>query len=384
MSNVNPGNTDPNQLPGRPQLWQVDGRYYVAYYLYGSNTPVVWEGTADEIAEEYGGAGTPMPKPDVVMNGGQFAQKAPWLAGRVGEIQLGNDEDPWTQFYSSFNEQAELRPWMREPDMLAVIASAYLEGREPTADEYSRTNWWKTHTASERQWLEFTSTAGDAEIRSREDSAYRQVRNTLLQSGAAQVPENVVRWIAQRGLTGQWSAEYLNEQLAKLTDPYAPGQQDPYVRQLLIDNDSNPNGTRKEEDTVREMATRWLGPQMGQMTDDQIAQWAGKLRNDPDAAIEFEQHLKMQRQALFPKYTNPNLTYEDIVSPFRNLVQNVWGRPATDETMLADLANTGDYTEAQKRLRKMGLDQGVQKVVYDALGELSSTSLGDRVARSTI
>lgn len=142
--------------------------------------------------------------------------------------------------------------------------------------------------------------------------------------------------------------------------------------------------TREKEDTVEQLAARWLGPTMGQMSDDQVASWAGKLRNDPDAELEFVEMLKQQRAALFPGYENVNLTYEDIVSPVRNLGSQVWGQPITDESMLVDLANTQDYTEMAKRLRKQGLEQGIQKPVQDALTGLLGTSIGQRVQRSTI
>jgi len=142
--------------------------------------------------------------------------------------------------------------------------------------------------------------------------------------------------------------------------------------------------TRREEDTVREMAVRWLGPTMGNMGEAELKKGAGWMRNDPDAKINFEEHLRKQRLALFPKYENENLSYEDIVGPFRNLATNIWGQPVTDEAMLVDLANLGDYTEASKKLRLQGLNQGIGKVVNDALADLTATPVGERVVQSAI
>jgi len=68
----------------------------------------------------------------------------------------------------------------------------------------------------------------------------------------------------------------------------------------------------------------------------------------------------------------------------RRLATKTWGRPVDDEGLLVDLANTGDYTEMAKRLRKEGLAKGVAKPVQDALGGLMGTSMGDRVQRSTV
>jgi hypothetical protein len=95
-------------------------------------------------------------------------------------------------------------------------------------------------------------------------------------------------------------------------------------------------------------------------------------------------HLRQQRMALFPNYTNPNLTYNAIVSPVRQLAGQVWGQPVDDETMLIDLANMKDYNEMAQRLREQGIQQGIRQPVEDALQGLMSTSLGERVQRSSI
>ena len=378
------GQTDPNQLAGKPQVWRVAGRLYVAYNIPGTGTPLVWEASEQELRDKYGGVDAPMPPIDRELSEAEFQGMAPWLGGRLSEIRLTAD-DPWSQFYADFRESAELRPWMNDPDMLATIATSYLEGREPTMDELSQTKWWQSHTAAERKWMETSVTAGGDELRRQAEDSYRQTRSMLTEAGAANVPEHVVRWMSGQFLTGRWGEQYFQEQIKKLADPYAPGKLNPGITERLqkADQDQN-NRTRKGEDEVRALYAQWLGPTMGSVDQGTIERWSGKIRNDPDAMFELQQHLRVQRRALFPGYENENLSYEDIVSPFRNLATNVWGRPVTDEAMLVDLVNTGDFSEAQKRLRKAGLDQGVQKVVNDALSELGSTAMGDRVARSTI
>lgn len=374
------GAVDPKQLPGRPQVWKVDNKWYVAFYIPGTSTPMVWEATQQEIAEKFGGVNAQAPTPDKTMSGADFAKLSPWQAGRINEIRNTSD-DPWTQFFSDFNESANLRPWLRDPDMLATIAAAYLEGREPTADELAQTDWWNSHTAAERAWLEQSVTLGDDEIARQQSDARRAITNQMLGAGLKNVNPKIIDLIADKALTGQWSESYVQEQIRKLSDPFAVGTLAPGIAKLVNDGMRQ---TRVEEDTVRDLATRWLGPTMGVMAQKDVERWAGRLRNNPDAMVEFEEYLRTQRMAMFPAYENPNLTYEDIVQPYRNLMFNVWGRSAEDETMLVDLANLGDFTEATKRLRKSGLDQGVQKVVNDALDELGQSALGQQVVRSTL
>jgi hypothetical protein len=174
-------------------------------------------------------------------------------------------------------------------------------------------------------------------------------------------------------------------QIRKLADPYAPGELDKNIVAKLSEYKiKGADTTKAGEDKVRALMTTWLGPTMGKANDQTVAQWAGRIRNDPDAEQELVALLQRQRLALFPNYTDKNLTYDDIVSPVRNLAMNVWGRPIQDETMLVDLANIGDYSEVQKRLRQTGLAQGVQKVVTDALTAVGDTALGEQVVQSAI
>lgn len=377
---ANQGTRDPKQLPGRPQVWQVGNKWYLVYYIPGTNVPMVYDATQQELAEKFGGVDAQPPPPDKQLTVEQFQKMSPWQAGRINEIR-NVAEDPWTQFFTDYNQAAELRPWLKDPDMLATVASTFLEGRTPTPDEISKTSWWQEHTAEERAWLEQSATAGRDELSRRKNDMVRLVTNTMLGLGLKNVNPKIIETIATKRLTGQWSEQYVNEQIKKLADPYAVGTLNPGIRKLI--NDDMRRG-RMEEDTVRELATRWLGPTMGQMSQKDIERWAGRFRNNPDAKIDFEEFLRKQRLALFPKYENENLTYEDIVTPFRNLASSIWGQPIQDETMLVDLANLGDYTEAQKRLRKMGLERGIAKPTQDALAGLMSTGLAEQVQRSAI
>lgn len=380
----NQGTQNPDTLPGRPQVWKVDGIPYVVYFVPGSDTPLVWQSTNEEIAKAFSDDGSSIPTVDKNLTGAQFRALAPVLAGQLAELR-NPDEEPWRQFMSDLNESAELRPWMRDPEILAISAVAFLEGREVSVDELSKTKWWDTHTAAERSWMEESATLGTAEIAARREDRRREITTTMLELGLTKVPSQVIGLLTDKSMNGEWSMAYVGEQIKKLADPYAVGQLDPWINQLIInEDDGRMTRTRQGEDRVQALATQWLGPVAGRMSQQELAKWSGWFRNDPDAEINFVEHLKKQRLAMFPKYTNENLTYEDIVSPFRNLAESIWGQPVKDETMLIDLANIGDYTKAAVTLRKEGLKRGVDKTTQDAMAGLMQTGLGDQVQRSAI
>ena len=129
--------------------------------------------------------------------------------------------------------------------------------------------------------------------------------------------------------------------------------------------------TRGEEDTVRNMLQKWLGPTYGAWSDEQIAAKAGELRNNPDAKIEWEQQLKSQRMALFPTYEDENMTYEDIAAPWRNFAFQQWGEQL-DETdpVFNQLLLTNDAIEHGKTLPLDGMKRGVKKVTTDLSSQI--------------
>ena len=59
-------------------------------------------------------------------------------------------------------------------------------------------------------------------------------------------------------------------------------------------------------------------PSLGKLTDNEAVKY-GRLRDDPDYQDQLVQSLKQSRLAAFSNYTNPELTYEDIARPWRNL-----------------------------------------------------------------
>ena len=93
----------------------------------------------------------------------------------------------------------------------------------------------------------------------------------------------------------------------------------------------------------------------GQLTDSELSEKAGRLRNNPDYEAALVENLKTSRLALFPKYTNTELTYDDIVAPWRGMTRQVWGKEADEtEGWWQDMVATNDYEAGQTTLREKG------------------------------
>ena len=105
----------------------------------------------------------------------------------------------------------------------------------------------------------------------------------------------------------------------------------------------------------------------GQLTDSELAEKAGRLRNNPDYEAALIENLKTSRLALFPKYTNTELTYDDIVTPWRGMTEIVWGQMADEtEGWWQDMVAGNDYEAGQTVLREKGLEQNVGQVTVSA------------------
>ncbi|HEY7823421.1 MAG TPA: hypothetical protein VIG24_11325, partial [Acidimicrobiia bacterium] len=152
-------------------------------------------------------------------------------------------------------------------------------------------------------------------------------------------------------------------------------------RELMVA--ASDSGQAQARELVRELHRQWLGGTFGEISDEQADKWVNRLTSDTDAAGALLNGLRSQRQSLLPDY-DENLTWDEIVSPVRNLATNVWGQPFDDDRMLVDLANMRDYTQMTQRLRHVGLQRGVDRVVDDALTDLGSGALGQQVVRSAV
>ena len=74
---------------------------------------------------------------------------------------------------------------------------------------------------------------------------------------------------------------------------------------------------------------------------------------------------------MFPNYTTPTLRYNDIVQPYKNLVNQVWGEEA-DETSdwFIQMVQNNNIESAYQTLREKGIELGVERVQNQALQDL--------------
>lgn len=374
-------------IPGGAQIWknEGDGYWYAIYTVPGSQPPVplAWRIESNDDVAAIFGPGNEW-KLDRTLTAEQW--RAEGVLSFGPSRQLANlSEHPFDAFTANFNTEANIRPWLRDPEILALTTRAILEGREVTDAELAGTNWWRTHTEAERSWIgEYAKDPKTAQQKIQD--GWDNVRKTMIQLGVSNPPEQLVQLIANRVTAGTWSQAYAQNQISKLADPFAPGTMDPTLS--LWVNDLAKGGVKLNtlaENTgkVDELVKRWLGPAYAKsISKDQMMVWAGRLRNDPQAEEEIVAELKRKRLSLFPEYENENLSYEDIASTWRGVVTQMWGQ-APDETdpLFQQIVRMNDLSSAQELLRREGLQRNVGTVVDQSLSDLGAV-FGSGVRRA--
>ena len=189
------------------------------------------------------------------------------IAGNSADLP-GNDPatgkapHPFTSFAENLAKEATIQPWILDPDSVALIAEAALEGREVTRAEWFSTNWYKTHNEAERSWLE-EYTADPLTATQKANDYKLQVASALKAAGVSggydtetnqelAAPDALSGWIANKWVTGEWSEAYTTEQLALFADPFRSGVRDIKFSEYIDSGGvGGLNRTAEQEDRVR-------------------------------------------------------------------------------------------------------------------------------------
>jgi hypothetical protein len=381
-----------NNIPEDALLWDVGGSFYIVYEVPGSQGEL-YEGNPVYMAYELKdndlfnagllSQGETAPQPNATMDQAFFDSIA-IVTGNTDQLTSLID-NPFASFVETVGEQSQVAPWITDPEMISLIAEAAVEGREVSDAEWQTTNWYQTHNESEREWLR-TYYADPSTATQLTTDSQISVANFLQAAGVSNAPEALINWVAGKFVSGQWSETYTGEQISLFADPYATGKRDTSFENYLSSTAlTGVDRTTEREREVRELYGKWLGPTLGNLNDNEVAEIAGRLRDDPEYQDQLVQSLKQSRLAAFGAYTNPELTYEDIARPWRNLTTSVWGQTA-DETQgwWQEMVKSNDFAQAQNTLREKGLEQDVTQVTQDATQALQQALGQGTVSQSGV
>ncbi len=352
-------------IPSDVEVWLVDNTHWLVYFVPNSDPPVpmAWRVPSSADRQALGITGH-----DRTMTIAQFNRTGALNFGTTDEIpDPGEGVHPFDAILTNFETEVKVKPWLADPEILALWAGAAIEGRSVSSAELQGSEWWRTHSNLEREWLSLNASDPATAAKLIEDNRL-QVNSLLQAAGVDNASIELINFIADRWTNGSWTEVKTLTQIQGLGDPLARVILDPELEVFRQGLDT----IKGREEEVRSTIQRWLGPALSVgWTDDIITRWAGELRNNPDAETELLEVLRGQRLALFPEYENPNLTYDDIAAPWRGVWQQLWGQvPDETDALFTRIVRLNDLEGASQILRTKGIETGNASVVQDLLSDV--------------
>lgn len=417
-------------LPGQGRIWKVGNDYYYVIKGPRGSGRMAWRFRTKSALKAAFPAGKGI-KVHRRMSKNRFNGLGVVRWGTTDEIQ-NTTNHPFSQFLQNWKKEAQINPMLRDPEVIAVYAQATLEGRVPTRAEVETTDWWRSRTAEQRAWVQLAS--GDPKTAKMIKTRNRiEARDALISAGFQGNPWGASAQLADQFTRGEISKQQLERGIAKLTDPFEDGANKFAGRSLpetakivkhkktgkmyarydgkdyLLGTDdaramfrvNNPEIVKKVKvaggvaeiaskpfgelsalegvDEVRDMVEEWLGPKFAAGWSNRVIEkWAHKVRGNEEEMTKLEEELRRQRSAVLPGY-DENLTYEQIATPWRAVVQDVWGQQADESSdLFYQILKANDLETSNQLLRKEGLRTGNKKVQMDATRALTQ-SFGGQV-----
>ena len=371
---TDPGDRDYIDVPGQPEIWKhEDGSYRIVYYVPGEDPPIPVTYTATEKGVQAIFGPDQKIQVDRTVSDADLSDAGALNFGTRTEL-ANLSGDPIAAVEAEIEKQSRVRPWLSDPTVVAVIMEATLENRQPTEAEFQATDWWQEHNQAQRDYL-LDSMADPQTVLARQADYRLSVRASMEAAGINNPDQELVDFMADQWLMGNWSEIDVTTQISALSDPHSDYELDSTLADLLDESGLQVDTTQAQVDVVRDLALEWLGPKYGALSDDELQMWAGRLRNDTDAQQEFVEHLRSRRLALFGAYENPSLTYEDIATGWRAEYEDMLGGlPDESSSLFLDAMKGNDTAAARQSFHEHGIKTKNTKVLEDLKSQIASFS----------
>jgi hypothetical protein len=189
-------------IPDGGEIVKAGSNYYVLYPIPGTNLSLSYVANEDDIKGLY-----PLDFSQQTfrqVSESDISLTVPF--GNIAELYdprfLAQGQTPWEGFVDYLDKEADLRPWLEDEEMVFLLAESVLEGRTVTEAEWKTTNWWRTSTQDERDWLLLSQgKAADelpADALSKLEDDKIIVRNSMIQAGVSNPPDNLINWVSNQ------------------------------------------------------------------------------------------------------------------------------------------------------------------------------------------
>ena len=148
----------------------------------------------------------------------------------VDEDILLGAKDPFTGLADKFDTAKKYRPWLEDDELYDIWLEAFIEDRDILDEEWKTTEWWRTHTQEERDWL-LLSQGKDLSTLPADAQAYLnnniiKFRDMFKTAGVTNIEdivntdgESFLDWFAFNFTSGALTEVYALDQLKAIADP---------------------------------------------------------------------------------------------------------------------------------------------------------------------
>ena len=371
------------------QLWELDGKTYVVFSVPDTDIFIRYEADQPTLDLYYSSG---REKPDVIS---KSVDDEEWVNssffGSLAEVDediLLGDKDPFTGLADKFDTAKKYRPWLEDDELYDIWLEAFIENRDILDEEWKTTEWWRTHTQEERDWL-LLSQGQDLSTLPADATAYLnnniiKFRDMFKAAGVTNIEdivntngESFLDWFSFNFTSGKWTELYTLDQLKAIADPSTGIEQDEAITTWMQGKAEgvDVSTTKQFEAQVENLANEWLGPLYGVLTDEQKSDYAAMIRNaesEEIGASNVIEKFKGIRGTLFGDY-DENLTYNEIATPWRNYSFQLLGQrmDETDATFV-DVIKANDQKTATTMLTEWGINNNATTLldkVTDDIGQ---------------
>ena len=382
------------------QIWEVDGKQYVVFTVPDTEPALyIRYEASDALLDLYYSSGRERPDvrnvsadSDEWINSSMFGSLA-----EVDEDILTGAKEPFQGLVDKWDIAKEYRPWLEDTELYNIWLEAFIEDRDITDEEWKTTDWWRTHTKEERDWL-LLSQGKDLDKLPADAQAYLnnnkiKLRDMFIAAGVSNIDsivntngESFLDWFAFNFTSGAWTEVYALDQLKAVADPSTGIELDESINTWMEGKAQgvDVSTTKRFEAQVENLANEWLGPLYGVLTDEQKADYAAMIRNaesEEIGASNVIDKFKGIRGTLFGDY-DENLTYNEIATPWRNYSFQLLGQrmDETDATFV-DVIKANDQKTATTMLTEWGINNNAVTLLDKVTDEIGQALGAGQVVR---
>ena len=280
------------------------------------------------------------------------------------EIEVG--VNPLDSYVDRIKKVAQIRPYLLQKEtegenageyvLLSLFIQQLFEPNKPISeDEYLASSAiYANMSQREKDYLEAVNLGEDSVAYQNLTQGASITMSSLLRgAGIVDIPDDVQQFLYKKYLTGEYSLDFLSENIKFLATPDFATTYDPELKELI-------EGRGLQQTSVFRSATRsavskYLGPYgLQQLSDDQLDKMSQVL-SQPNGQAILDNELQEQWDSQFPnrKGSNYNATFslvDRIASPVLGPLNEV-----NDAGLIIDMFSKDSSNDIATTARKYGL-----------------------------